>query len=496
MNLKLNTQIRLGFLIAVGVLLLTSAASWYSIQQLGFYTRQVERSYQIVQRTDNLRMHVRDAQAQARSFLLLHDSLYLVEFQQTVPKAYTVLADLRQLTRDNPLQQQRLDTIGKALTEVLTYLGDWRPERTSSARAVRQLISGDKRVDTLRILLSRVRDAEDELLVGRREHQDIYQNTTPVAIVLSALLAAIIVLWLFTRIGRELRANERLQTELTTTNNKVARRIQIIEALANRVVAGEYTVRVSDQEQDSLGNLASSLNHMTETLDASFTALQTRNRELDQFAYVASHDLKAPLRGVLTVVKWIEDELSQEISQQLHQYLGMIKGRLHRLEDLINGLLAYARAGRADRPREQVTVRELVREVAELVVPPSFAVDIQEPLPVLHTDRLSLEQVFTNLLGNAAKYHHRPAEGHLTVSAHDIGDCYEFRIRDDGPGIAPQFHQKIFLMFQTLRDRDTAESTGIGLSIVKRIIEEQKGTIRLESAEGQGSTFIFTWPKR
>ena len=496
MNLKLNTQIRLGFLIAVGVLLLTSAASWYSIQQLGFYTRQVERSYQIVQRTDNLRMHVRDAQAQARSFLLLHDSLYLIEFQQTVPKANAVLVDLRQLTRDNSRQQQRLDTIGRALTEVLAYLGDWRAERTSSARAVRQLISGDKRVDMLRILLGQVRDAEDELLVGRRERQDIYQNTTPVAIVLSALLAAIIVLWLFTRIGRELRANERLQTELTNTNNKVARRIHIIEALANRVVAGEYTVRISDQEQDSLGNLASSLNHMTETLDASFTALQTRNRELDQFAYVASHDLKAPLRGVLTVVKWIEDELSQEIGPQLHQYLGMIKGRLHRLEDLINGLLAYARAGRADRPREPVAVRELVQEVAELVVPPSFTVAIQEPLPVLHTDRLSLEQVFTNLLGNAAKYHHRPAEGHLTISALDVGDCYEFRIRDDGPGIAPQFHQKIFLMFQTLRDRDTAESTGIGLSIVKRIIEEQKGTIRIESAEGQGSTFIFTWPKR
>ena len=113
---------------------------------------------------------------------------------------------------------------------------------------------------------------------------------------------------------------------------------------------------------------------------------------------------------------------------------------------------------------------------------------------MLQTDRLSLQQVFTNLMGNAAKYHHRP-DGRIRVTAQDIGDCYEFRVQDDGPGIAPQFHQKIFLMFQTLRDRHTAESTGIGLSIVKRIVEEQKGTVRVKSEAGNGSAFIFTWPK-
>ncbi|MFD2787067.1 sensor histidine kinase [Hymenobacter rubripertinctus] len=494
MSIRLNTKIILGFIIAVGVLVLTALASWYSIQQLGYYTRQVEHTYRVIQNTDDLRMHLRDAQGQARSYLLLNDSSYLRAFQATTPKAQTVFTRIRRLTRANPRQQARLDTLERAIAEDLNYLSNWQQNRTSSARTVRLLILGDQRMENLRALLNRIKDREKVLLRDQRQGQDFYQNTTPAAIVFSALLAAVIVVWLFGKITRELGANEQLQTALTQTNEKVGRRIQIIDALANRVVQGDYTVKITDQEQDSLGNLAASLNRMTQTLETTFTALQTRNRELDQFAYVASHDLKAPLRGVLTVVKWIEDELSQEISEQMGQYLTMMKGRLHRLEDLINGLLAYARAGRTERQLEAVPVQELVREVAELVVPPTFEVVTPEPLPVLHTDRLSLQQVFTNLMGNAAKYHHRPA-GRLTITAQDIGACYEFRVQDDGPGIAPQFHQKIFLMFQTLRDRHTAESTGIGLSIVKRIVEEQKGTIRVESEAGNGSAFIFTWPK-
>jgi len=259
-------------------------------------------------------------------------------------------------------------------------------------------------------------------------------------------------------------------------------------------VLGDYTVKIPDTAEDNIGGLATSLNRMTQTLDASFSALEKRNQELDQFAYVASHDLKAPLRGVTTIVKWIEDELAAELSPQLHTYLDQMKGRLSRLEDLINGLLAYARVGRTAQPLEPVDVRELLSEVQELVVPPDFTLHISPDLPTLTTNRLGLQQVFTNLLSNAVKYHQRGA-GHLAVTCQDIGRCYEFRVQDDGPGIAPEYHQKIFLLFQTLRDRHTAESTGIGLSIVQKIINEQQGTIRVESAVGQGAGFIFTWPK-
>lgn len=495
MSLKLNTKIILGFVIAVGVLLLTSLISWYSIQQLAYYTRQVEHTYQVLQNTSNLRMHMRDAQSQVRGYLLLNDSSYLSGFRAALPAADAEFLILRGLTLDNPRQQARIDTLGQMLKEEYDYLAAWTG-RPATAQSARRLVVGDRRMqNALRRILIQLKAEEEALLTERRQRQDFFENTTPVAIIVSAVLATLIVLWLFTKISQELRANEQLQTQLARTNAEVARRIQLIEGLAERVVQGDYSVKIADQEKDDLGNLATSLNHMTQALDTSFTALENRNRELDQFAYVASHDLKAPLRGVLTVVKWIEDELPHELSDQMRQYLGMMKGRLHRLEDLINGLLAYARAGRTERQLEEVNVLQLISEVAELVVPAAFRIVTPTPLPVFVTDRLSLEQVFTNLMGNAAKYHPRP-DGLLTISCRDLGPCYEFRVQDDGRGIAPQFQQKVFLLFQTLRDRDSAESTGIGLSIVKRIVEEQQGSIHIESEEGHGAAFIFTWPKK
>ena len=171
-----------------------------------------------------------------------------------------------------------------------------------------------------------------------------------------------------------------------------------------------------------------------------------------------------------------------------------MKGRLSRLEDLINGLLAYARVGRTAQTPEKVDIAQLLSGVAELVVPPDFTLRVEPNMPSFVTDRLGLEQVFTNLLSNAVKYHQRGA-GHLAVTCRETDDSYEFRVQDDGPGIAPEYHQKIFLLFQTLRDRHTAESTGIGLSIVQKIIDEHQGTIRVESTPGQGAGFIFTWPK-
>jgi signal transduction histidine kinase len=115
-------------------------------------------------------------------------------------------------------------------------------------------------------------------------------------------------------------------------------------------------------------------------------------------------------------------------------------------------------------------------------------------MPTLVTERLSLEHVFTQLISNAIK-HHPSREGTVNISVEEQADAYEFAVADDGAGIAPRFHEKVFVIFQTLQARDTVENTGVGLAIAKRIVESQGGTIRLESQEGQGATFYFTWPK-
>ncbi|KAA9332178.1 hypothetical protein F0P96_11885 [Hymenobacter busanensis] len=497
MRLQTKTKLYVGFAIAAGVLVLTAVASFVSIRQLASRTGWVEHSYQVIQGLKDLELRLKDARSGVRGYLLTRDTVYLATYQDAIGHVRTQYEEVDRMSVDNPIQQLRLDTIDAALraeTRLLAELA--RPQAGLTQSAMQTALDTDRQ--TMRVierLLARTRTRELELLAKRSAEQQIYESLTPATILLSTALALVITLWLFGKAGNEISANERLKAELELTNEAVAQRIDIIEHLAEQVVQGDYKVKIKDKEKDSLGNLAGSLNRMTQTLDDTFGALEKRNRELDQFAYVASHDLKAPLRGVTTVVKWIEDELGHELSHKMQEYLGLMKGRLSRLEDLINGLLAYARVGRTQQKLEEVNVAHLVHDVADLVVPPQFELQIADNLPTLVADRLSLQQVFTNLLSNAVKYHHRGA-GRLSVSCQELKKEYEFRVQDDGPGIAPEYHEKIFLMFQTLRDRHTAESTGIGLSIVKKIIDEQRGHIRVESAVGEGAAFVFTWPKQ
>ncbi|AYA37267.1 GHKL domain-containing protein [Hymenobacter oligotrophus] len=497
MAFNTKTKLYIGFFIAAGVLLLTAVASFISTRQLSNRTRWVEHSYQVMQQLKDMELRIKDARSGVRGYLLTADTVYLGLYNKAKGQVSVHLTEVDRLMQDNPQQQLRLDTLQTLVSLQMRLLSDLaRGQGRLSRSALQTLVDTDRQtMRAVERMLGRARTRELEILQERSSEQNTYETITPAIILVSAAFAIVITLWLFWRVSVEITANERLQRELTAANEGIAHRISIIENLANQVVQGDYKVKIKDKERDSLGNLATSLNRMTQTLDDTFTALEKRNRELDQFAYVASHDLKAPLRGVSTVVKWIEDELGHELSDKMREYFGLMKGRLSRLEDLINGLLAYARVGRTQQRLEEVNVEHLVHEVTDLVVPPTFELRIEGTLPTLLTDRLSLQQVFTNLLSNAVKYHHSK-QGLIRIGCHEAGKQYEFRVQDDGPGIAPEYHEKIFLMFQTLRDRHTAESTGIGLSIVKKIIDEQRGSIRVDSAVGHGAAFVFTWPKQ
>ncbi|RCJ22016.1 PAS domain-containing sensor histidine kinase [Nostoc minutum NIES-26] len=233
------------------------------------------------------------------------------------------------------------------------------------------------------------------------------------------------------------------------------------------------------------------------TILAQTTAmLQKRNQELDQFAYVASHDLKAPLRAIASLSEWLEEDLAEQLPAENQHQMQLLRGRVRRMEALINGLLEYSRVGRIHTESSLVDVGELLKEVIDSLQPPAtFSIEVAPGMPTLFAKRFPLQQVFANLIDNAIKHHSR-TDGRVKISVQDQGRYYKFAVADDGPGIAPEYHEKVFVIFQTLEARDRKENTGIGLAIVKKIVETEGGTIILDSISGAGSTFHFTWPKQ
>ena len=236
--------------------------------------------------------------------------------------------------------------------------------------------------------------------------------------------------------------------------------------------------------------------HARRQVEALAESLATTNRELDQFAYITSHDLKAPLRAIGSLAEWVEEDLGPAMTEDARKKMGLLRGRVRRMEALIQGILDFSRAGRLPTSGERVDVGKVVAEIVEMLGPrPPAAILLGAGLPTLVTERIALEQVFTNLIGNALKHAGRP-DARVHVEARAVGDGWEFCVSDNGPGIAPAFHERIWGIFQTLAARDKVESTGIGLAIVKKIVEGRGGRVRIESSEGEGARFFFTWPKR
>jgi PAS domain S-box-containing protein len=224
--------------------------------------------------------------------------------------------------------------------------------------------------------------------------------------------------------------------------------------------------------------------------------LEQRNQDLDSFVYVVAHDLKAPLRGIANLSEWIEEDLEGSLSVDNQQQMTLLRSRVYKMEATIDGLLDYARIGIAAEKIESVSIAKLLAEVIDSIdPPPTFTIELPSELPMLSTRRLPLFQVLANLIGNGIKHHDR-VDGSIQIAVEDRGDCYEFAISDDGPGIAPEHHARMFKIFQAVNPQNRSDSTGIGLAIVKKIVEAEGGTIWLESELGKGTTFYFTWLHR
>lgn len=221
--------------------------------------------------------------------------------------------------------------------------------------------------------------------------------------------------------------------------------------------------------------------------------LREANAHLEEFTYVASHDLKSPLRGINDLVEWVSEDLKDSCSPEIRRNLERIQARVSRMERIIEDLLSYARARNATAELTLVDPRELVSAIVELEAPPSgFEVDIQVDARPFRAARVPLETVVRNLFSNAIKHHDLPA-GRITIKVSEDDAFCHLEVRDDGPGVPPQSQERVFKLFQTVSSSERRGS-GIGLALSKRLVESHGGKIRLVS-EGRGAAFHVWWPR-
>jgi two-component system, LuxR family, sensor kinase FixL len=282
------------------------------------------------------------------------------------------------------------------------------------------------------------------------------------------------------------KQGQTLETRIITKTGKirdVAIKASLIEVRGKKLLQGIFRDITENKKAEAVRN------QLLEQLAGA-------NQELKDFAYVVSHDLKAPLRGIKTIADWISTDYANKLDDDGKEQLKLLANRVDRMHNLIDGILQYSRIGRTEEEKVQVNLNELVLEIIDMLAPPeNITITIVNELPSIECEQTRLMQVFQNLLSNAVKYMDKP-QGRIKVGCIEENGFWKFNVTDNGPGIEEKYFEKIFKIFQTLAPRDEFESTGIGLTVVKKIVELYKGKIWVESKVGEGTTFFFTLPKQ
>lgn len=393
-----------------------------------------------------------EARLARATYVISGDPALLAEARNLRTVTDSQIHALGTLTGDNPQQQVRLVALAPYLEhEVAGMEESLEHAEQEDLDSLTSLVLKHRDRSNFALLeeaLEEIAAEEDNHIEVRTEIARERTDTARTLLIVGGGLAFLLMIYVISRIGSGIQVLERASATIAEQANELATRGQQLER--------------------SL-------------------------KELDEFAYVASHDLRAPLRAIASLASWIEEDNAERLDDEGREHLRLLVSRVARMEALVQGVLDYARAGRSKETAEDIDAGALVGEVIDLLeVPEGTEILVETALPTVRAARIPFQQIWMNLLSNAIKYGAQPGTVRVGANAGDDGPV--FYVADDGPGIDPQYHDRIFQLFQTLRPRDEVEATGIGLSVVKKLVESQGGRVWLESAPGEGTTFRFTYP--
>jgi PAS domain S-box-containing protein len=252
----------------------------------------------------------------------------------------------------------------------------------------------------------------------------------------------------------------------------------------------EYSVDITERKQ-----YEKTLEKLNTELESTIDKLKRTNMELQEFTYITAHDLKTPLRGIGTLADWLSTDYVDKFDEQGRKQVKMLVKRAKRADKLVDSILQYSSAGKSIEEHEQLDLNKVLPDIIREIDPSeNIEIIIDKKLPILICKKTHIKQIFQNLICNAIKYMDKE-KGQIRIGCIEEGGFWKFRITDNGPGIEHKYHKKIFKIFQTLSPPEENASTGIGLSIVKKIVRLNGGRTWVESNPGEGSTFFFTLPK-
>lgn len=472
MNFFAGGRIAVSFTVAVLLLIINGVVSYRSVSTLIDNNERVIHTQEVLENLQELKAILHQAETGARGYFLSGDEIFLEEYRSNVRNYRTMVDALKKDTAENLSHQQKFQTL-----EAATAARFERLDQRVATRAIEQKApvfssvdteEGKRLMDAVRVAIADIANDERALLTARVAESKLSgQRTIFTFILANSVLLALLCLafYLAIRDIRERRLNEaRLQVER--------------ELLEQRVI------------------------ERTAELNVVNTELQRSNRELQDFAFVASHDLQEPLRKIQAFGDRLTTKHGPQLNDEARDYLTRMQGAADRMHTLINDLLAFSRVTTKAQPFVPTDLSRVAREVLgdlEVRLQDNQAQVHVGNLPTIEADPLQMRQLFQNLIGNALKFHRTGVPPEIRIDAEEQPanggfEMLNIRVSDNGIGFDEKYLDRIFTPFQRLHGRNEFEGTGIGLAVCRKIVERHGGTLSARSKPGEGSTFIAALP--